>query len=222
LTSQTLAGERFVAIAMAPRQAGRPITAIAGRPQTTARDWATREVGRRRSPALTFMHTQQLRSADGQRIVLSGVSLRLSRLALAWTLAVAAVAIAAASAWALTPKDGHYSGFVDPFKIGFTVANGKISDFVTDFEATTCPGLAPSSTSSSFEFPSVKIRNGQFSDSKTLHYKSGLDPHFTITGRFNKPTRAAGTLHEHIAVPANFGAPSCALSQPFSVTRVSK
>jgi hypothetical protein len=167
--------------------------------------------------------------ADGHMYGLLSMSVRLSRLACPvappWALAVAVVAvvaIAAAPAWAVTPKDGHYAGFVDPFKIGFTVANGKISHFVTDFEATTCPGLAPSSTSSSFEFPSVKIRNGRFSDSKTLHYRSGLDPHFTITGRFSKPTRAAGTLHEHIAVPANFGAPSCTLSQPFSVTRVSK
>ncbi len=170
------------------------------------------------------LHTQQLRS--GRLYALPSMSVRLSpfarRLALPWALAVAVIAIAAASAWALTPKDGHYSGFVDPFKIGFTVANGKISHFVTDFEATTCSGLAPSSTSSSFEFPSVKILNGRFSDSKTLHYKSGLDPHFTITGRFSTPTRAAGTLHEHIAVPANFGAPSCTLSQPFEVTRVSK
>ncbi len=144
------------------------------------------------------------------------------RLAAAWALTVAVVAVAAAPAWAVTPKDGHYAGFVDPFKISFTVAKGRISHFVTDFEATTCPGLAPSSTSSFFQFPSVKIRKGRFSDSKTLHYKSGLDPHLTITGRFTKPTHAAGTLHEHIAVPANFGAPSCTLSQPFSVTRVSK
>ena len=135
---------------------------------------------------------------------------------------VAAVAIAAAPASAVTPKNGHYAGFVDPFTISFTVTNGKISHFVTDFEATTCPGLAPDSTSTSFEFPSVEIRRGRFSDAKTLHYKSGLDPHFTIAGSFSKRTRAAGTLHEHIAVPTNFGAPSCTLSQPFSVTRASK
>jgi len=132
------------------------------------------------------------------------------------------VAIAAAPAQAVTPKDGHYAGFVDPFNISFTVANGRISHFVTNFQATTCAGLAPDSTSTSFEFPSVKIQNGRFSDSKTLHYRSGLDPHFTITGRFSKPTRAAGTLHEHIPVPANFGVPSCTLSQPFSVTLASK
>ena len=80
----------------------------------------------------------------------------------------------------------------------------------------------PDSTRSSFKFPSVKAHHGRFSDSKTLHDRSGLDPHFTITGRFSSPTRAAGTLHEHIPVPANFGAPSCTLSQPFSVTLVRK
>jgi hypothetical protein len=89
-------------------------------------------------------------------------------------LSVAVVAIAAVPAWAVTPKDGHYAGFVDPFNISFTVANGKITHFVTDFEATTCPGLAPDSTKTSFNFPSVKIRHGRFSDSKTLHDKSGL------------------------------------------------
>jgi hypothetical protein len=139
-----------------------------------------------------------------------------------WALAAAVIAIAAAPAWALTPKNGHYAGFVDPFTISFSVAHGKISHFVTDFEATTCSGLAPSSTKSTFEFPSVKIRKGRFSDSKTLHFKSGLNPHFTISGRFSKRTHAAGTLHEHIAVPKNFGAPSCTLSQPFSVTLVKK
>lgn len=137
-----------------------------------------------------------------------------------WALAVAVVALTAAPAWALTPKNGHYAGFVDPFTISFTVANGKISHFVTDFEATTCSGLAPDSTSMSFQFPSVRIRNGRFSDSTTLHFRSGLDPHFTLSGSFSTRTRAAGTLHEHIAVPANFGAPSCTLSQPFSLTLV--
>jgi hypothetical protein len=154
------------------------------------------------------------------------MSARLSRsarrLAVPWTLAVAVAAIVAAPAGAVTPKNGHYAGFVDPFTISFSVAHGKISHFVTDFEATTCPGLAPSTTSSTFEFPSVKIRKGRFSDSKTLHDKSGLNPHFTITGRFSKRTHAAGTLHEHIAVPKNFGAPSCTLSQPFSVALVKK
>lgn len=136
--------------------------------------------------------------------------------------AVSIAVIVAAPAWAVTPKDGHYTGFVDPFTISFTVENGTISHFVTDFEATSCPGLAPDTTKTSFEFPSVKILNGRFSDAKTLHDKSGLDPHFTITGSFTKPTRAAGKLHEHIAVPKSFGAPSCTLSQPFSATLASK
>ncbi len=161
-----------------------------------------------------------------QRYDSRSVSVRLShpihRWASALALTVAVAAIAAAPAWAVKPKDGHYAGFVDPFTISFTVAHGRISHFVTDFEATTCPGLAPSSTRSFFEFPSVKIWKGRFSDSKTLHFKSGLDPHFTIAGKFSKPTRAAGTLHEHIAVPKDFGVPSCTLSQPFSLTRSTK
>jgi hypothetical protein len=73
-----------------------------------------------------------------------------------------------------------------------------------------------------FTFPSAKIKDGHFDDSKTLHDRSGLDPHFTISGTFTKATHAAGKLHEHIAVPKNFGAPSCTLSQPFSVTLVKK
>jgi hypothetical protein len=154
--------------------------------------------------------------------MLARLSRSARRLASPWALGVALVAIAAAPAWAITPKSGHYAGFVDPFTISFSVAHGKISHFVTDFEATTCSGLAPSSTKSTFEFPSVKIRKGRFSDSKTLHFKSGLNPHFTITGRFSKRTHAAGTLHEHIPVPASFGVPSCTLSQPFSVTLVKK
>jgi hypothetical protein len=144
------------------------------------------------------------------------------RLALPWGLVGALVAFAAAPAWAVTPKNGHYTGFVDPFQMSFTVAHGKISQFVTNFEATECQGLAPAPKSPFFQFPSVKIRDGRFSDSTTLHFKSGLDPHFTIAGSFTKPKHAAGTLHEHIAVPPSWGVPSCTLSQPFSLTLATK
>jgi hypothetical protein len=134
---------------------------------------------------------------------------------------VTVIALFAATVWgAATPEAGRYSGSVDPFKLSFVVKNGKITDLVTDFEATTCAGLAAAQPSPSFGFPVLAIENGHFAGSETLHYRSGLDPHFTITGTFRTPTRAGGRLHEHISVPAGFGAPSCTLSQPFSVTRV--
>lgn len=135
---------------------------------------------------------------------------------------VVSAAILAASAWAATPKDGHYSGFVDPYTITFVVAKGKITQLRTDFEATTCEGLAPSSLVHYFEFPALAIRKGRFTGSTTLHYASGLDPNFSLSGHFSSPTRAAGMFHEHIAVPASWGVPSCTISEPFSVSRAAK
>ena len=144
------------------------------------------------------------------------------RLAAPWALAVAVLTIAAAPAWAVTPKNGHYTGFVDPFSLSFTVANGKLSHFVSDFQPTTCPGFAPSNKRVFFTLPSVKIVNGHFSDSKSTHNgKSQPNSSVKISGSFSKPTSAAGKLHEHIAEPKNFGTPSCTLSQAFSVTLAS-
>ena len=133
-----------------------------------------------------------------------------------------AAAVLAAAAWAATPKDGHYSGFVDPYTISFVVGHGKITQLRTDFEATTCSGLAPSSLVHYFEFPALAIRDGRFTGSTTLHYKSGLDPRFTISGSFSSPMHAAGTFHEYISVPASWGVPSCTIPQPFSASRVDR
>jgi hypothetical protein len=148
-------------------------------------------------------------------------SLAVRRFAVGVSAAIAvSAAILAAAAWAATPKDGHYSGFVDPYTISFVVGHGKITELRTDFEATTCSGLAPSSLVHYFEFPALAIRNGRFTGSTTLHYASGLDPHFSLSGSFSSPTRAAGTFHEHIAVPASWGVPSCTISEAFSASRV--
>jgi hypothetical protein len=135
--------------------------------------------------------------------------------------ALIAVVLSATPAWAATPRSGRYAGFVGGvFSISFRVANTKITHLVTNFEATTCSGLAPAESSPSFGFPTLAIENGHFAGSRTVNYRSGISPHFTLSGSFSTPKRAAGTLHEHIALPPNFGAPSCTVSYAFSVTRI--
>jgi hypothetical protein len=134
--------------------------------------------------------------------------------------AVTCVAVSASGAWALTAASGRYAGTVGTFSITFKVENGRISHLVSNFEATTCSGLAPAEPSPYFSFPALAIKSGYFTGSTTIHDASGLSPQFTIRGSFTTPTRATGTLHEHISVPAGFGAPSCTESSKFSAKRV--
>jgi hypothetical protein len=137
-------------------------------------------------------------------------------------LALFAIALSAAPAWAVRPRAGRYAGVVESFNISFTVPKGKITHLVSNFEATTCSGLAPAEPSPSFRLPTLKIRKGRFAGSRTFAYPTGIRPHFTLSGHFSTPTRAKGTLHEHLTVPPNFGAPSCTVSSAFSVARTGK
>jgi len=77
-------------------------------------------------------------------------------------LALIAAGLSAATAFAVTPEAGRYVGFVDPFPMSLKVEKGKISDLRTDFEATTCSGLAPAEAAPYFVFPTLAIKRGSF------------------------------------------------------------
>jgi len=153
--------------------------------------------------------------------ILSCDNRRFPRLALASALAIAVLcSVGAHAAWAVTPKEGRYAGEIGAFSISFRVSHGKVTHIISDFQATLCTGLAPSSEEVFVEFPTLRLRNGHFSGSITSGHPPGLQSRFSISGTFRTPTRAAGPFDEHISVPANWGLPQCNESRAFTAARV--
>ncbi len=120
---------------------------------------------------------------------------------------------------AVKPEPGHYSGFVGPFTISFEVSSGgkTITHLVTSFNGATLCSVPTAAIS--VGFPTLAVRDGDFTGSTSLNPPSHIVEYFSISGKFTAPTRASGTVHEHFTVTS---LPPCHASDTFTVTRAGK
>jgi hypothetical protein len=121
----------------------------------------------------------------------------------------------AASATA-KPEDGRYAGEVGVYRLSFEVTGGgtKIKHLESDFNPAAFCSIPTSE--STIGFPTLSLRDGQFTGSATENPHAKSPTFFSIRGKFTSATHASGSIHAHFTITS---LPPCQASGTFTVSR---